>query len=125
MWYNDSTVRYLQPAAFSAGVLQQRLSSQDAAAEAVLPGCSSRGVTAEVAVMAEQSRVKNPETPELKAVGVLQQRLSSQDAAAEAVLPGCSSRGVTAELPVLAFAEHALHCRSHAVSTRQLRALIG
>ncbi|KAI9541871.1 hypothetical protein NQZ68_026333 [Dissostichus eleginoides] len=77
---------------------QQRLSSQDAAAgRHSRGGCDGRTI-----------RVKNPETPELKAVGVLQQRLSSQDAAAEAVLPGCSSRGcpprmqqqgVTAENP--------------------------
>ncbi|KAI4792931.1 hypothetical protein KUCAC02_033036 [Chaenocephalus aceratus] len=59
MLYNDSTVRYLQPAAFSAGVQQQRLSSQDAAAEAVVPGCSRRGCR-----------------PRMQ-----QERLSSQDAA--------------------------------------------
>ncbi|KAI4787366.1 hypothetical protein KUCAC02_036508 [Chaenocephalus aceratus] len=50
---------------------QQRLSSQDATGEAVVPGCNSRGCP-----------------PRMQ-----QQRLSSQDAAAEAVLPGCSRRG--------------------------------
>ncbi|KAK5935026.1 hypothetical protein CgunFtcFv8_020424 [Champsocephalus gunnari] len=50
----------------SSGVLQQRLLSQDAAGEAVVPGCSSRGCRPRM------------------------QRLSSQDAAGEAVVPGCS-----------------------------------
>ncbi|KAL3043317.1 hypothetical protein OYC64_003227 [Pagothenia borchgrevinki] len=50
---------------------QRRLSSQDAAEEAVLPGCSGGGCP-----------------PRMQ-----QRRLSSQDAAEEAVLPGCSRGG--------------------------------
>ncbi|KAJ4947057.1 hypothetical protein JOQ06_009099, partial [Pogonophryne albipinna] len=50
---------------------QERLSSQDAAGEAVVPGCCRRGCR-----------------PRMQ-----QERLSSQDAAGEAVVPGCSRRG--------------------------------